>query len=73
MARSRREDSMGVERQQGTWYQLSLFEGRGDCVRHGASGEGGTGSAACEESQAFTASERERALASDQRYAVLKP
>ena len=56
---------MGVERQQGTWYQLSLFEGRGDCVRHGASGEGGTGSAACEESQAFAASERERALASD--------
>jgi len=56
---------MGVERQQGTWYQLSLFEGREGCVRHGASGEGGTGSAACEESQALTASERERALASN--------
>jgi len=55
---------MGVEQQQGTWYQLSLFEGREDGVRHGAGGEGGTGSAACEEPQALTASERKRALTS---------
>lgn len=34
-------------------------------VRHGAGGEGGTGPVACEESQASTASERERALTSD--------
>lgn len=56
---------MSVERQQGTWYQLSLFEGREGQVRHGASGEGGTGPAAHEEPQAFTASERERALTCD--------
>lgn len=56
---------MSVERQEGTWYQLSLFEGREDEVRHGAGGEGGTGSAAYEERQAFTASERERALTHD--------
>ena len=56
---------MDVERQQGTWYQLSLFEGREDEVRHGASGEGGTGPAAPEERQAYTASERERALTCD--------
>ena len=31
-------------------------------MRHGASGEGGTGSAACEEWQAATALNRERAL-----------
>ena len=41
---------MGVERQQGTWYQPSLFEGLED-VRHDASGEGGTGTAAGEEQQ----------------------
>ena len=56
---------MSVERQQDTWYQLSLFEGREDEVCHGAGGEGGTGAAAYEESQAVTASERERALTRD--------
>ena len=56
---------MDVERQQGTWYQLSLFEDREDEVRHGANGEGGTGPAAYEERQAFTALERERALTRD--------
>jgi RNA-directed DNA polymerase len=55
---------MGAERQQGTWYQLSLFEGMKDDVRHGAGGEGGTGSAAYEEPQTPTALERERALTS---------
>jgi len=53
---------MDAEQQQGTWTQLSLFEVGGGSVRPGASGEGGTGSAACEERQASTASNRERAL-----------
>ena len=56
---------MSVERQEGTWYQLSLLEWREGQVRHGASSEGGTGTAAHEESQAVTASEQERALTSD--------
>ncbi len=34
---------MGVERQQGMAYQLSLFEGEEGAVRPGAGGEGGTG------------------------------
>ena len=34
---------MGVERQQGRSYQLSMFEGEKGAVRHGAGGEGGTG------------------------------
>ena len=53
---------MGVERQQSRAYQLSLFEGEEGVVRHGVPGEGGTGTAACEEQQRPTASERERAL-----------
>jgi len=53
---------MDVERQQGTWTQMSLFEWEGGSVRRGASGEGGTGPAACEEWQASTALTRERAL-----------
>ncbi len=65
VAGSSREDSMSVERQEGTWYQLSLLEWREGQVRHGAGGEGGTGTAAREESQAVTASERERALTGD--------
>jgi len=56
---------MGVEQQQGTWYQPSLFVEAEDDVRHGISGEGGTGPAVSEERQAPTASERERALTSD--------
>jgi RNA-directed DNA polymerase len=53
---------MDVEQQQGTWTQLRLFEvGEGN-VRPGVSGEGGTGTAAFEEWQASTASNRERAL-----------
>ena len=58
---------MSVERQQGKWYQLRLFEGKEDQVRHGAGGEGGTGPAAPEEWQALTALERERALTRDLR------
>jgi len=56
---------MDVEQQQGTWTQLSLFEVEVDSVRHGASGEGGTGSAVHEEWQASTAWNRERALTGD--------
>ena len=56
---------MDVEQQQGTWSQLSLFEVEVDSVRHGASGEGGTGSGAHEERQASTALNRERALTGD--------
>ncbi len=33
------EDSMGVERQQGTAYQLSLVEWRKETVRHGVRAE----------------------------------
>ena len=43
---------MGVERQQGRAYQLSLFEGEEEAVRHGAGGEGGTGTGAYEEQRA---------------------
>ncbi len=50
---------MGVERQQGRAYQLSLFEGEEGAVRSGA---GGTGTAAHEEQQIPTASERSRTL-----------
>ena len=53
---------MDVEQQQGTWTQLSLFEVEEGSVRHDASGEGGTGSAAFEERQASTALTRRRAL-----------
>jgi len=56
---------MGVEQQQGTWYQPSLFVEAEDDVRHGTSGEGGTRPAVSEEQQTPTASERERALTSD--------
>jgi RNA-directed DNA polymerase len=54
---------MDVEQQEGTWTQLSLFEAGMGSVRHGGSGEGGTGPATHEERQASTAPNRERALA----------
>ena len=66
-----REDSMSVEQQEGTWHQMSLLEAKEGQVRHGASGEGGTGPAAREEWQAPTLLERERALTGDLRYAML--
>lgn len=53
---------MGVERQQGAGYQLSLLKWGQETVRHVDSGEGGTGTGACEEQQASTVSERKRAL-----------
>jgi len=56
---------MGAEQQEGRWYQPSLLAEGLDNVRHGTSGEGGTGAAVHEEQQTPTASERERALASD--------
>ncbi len=54
---------MGAERQQGRFYQRSLFEEEPEDRRHGAGGEGGTGPAAHEEPQTSTASKRKRALA----------
>jgi RNA-directed DNA polymerase len=54
---------MGVERPQGRAYQLSLgFPDTDEPLRPGVSGTGGTQSAACEEPQAFTASDPARAL-----------
>jgi len=54
---------MSVEQQQGTAYQLDLFdEALAKAVRHGASGDGGTETAACAEPQALTAGEQQRAL-----------
>ncbi len=69
---------MGVERQQGTVYQLSVPEWGEETVRPGVPGEGGTGTGASEEQQAPTAFERKRALpetwlvALTARYARLK-
>ena len=54
---------MGVKRRQGTLDQLDLFEeARKAGVRHGATGDGGTGSGACAEPQASTAWARQRTL-----------
>jgi RNA-directed DNA polymerase len=55
---------MAREHQEGTWTQLKLLEVERGSVRHGVSGEGGTGTATREEGQAATASNRERALTS---------
>ena len=52
---------MGVEQQQGTYYQPSLFDDAED-VRHDGPGKGGTGARAIEERQAPTASDPARAL-----------
>jgi RNA-directed DNA polymerase len=56
---------MGVEQQQGTDDQLSLFAGAAAFERSFAGGEGGNGTAAAGERQATTASEGNRALATD--------
>jgi RNA-directed DNA polymerase len=56
---------MGVEQQQGTQDQLSLFAGEVACVRSFAGGKAGSRSAAAGERQAPTASEGNRALATD--------
>ncbi len=56
---------MGAERQQGWFYQRFLFEEEPEDRRPGAGGEGGTGPAACEASQATTASGPARALTVD--------
>lgn len=53
---------MGMKRQQGSTDQLDLFdEARQASLRHGATGDGGTGTGAFEEPQASTAWERQRA------------
>ena len=56
---------MGVEQQQGTAYQLSLFGGEVEVVRSFAGGEAGSGSAAAGEQQAPAALDGNRALATD--------
>ncbi len=53
---------MGAERQQGRFYQRSLFEEEPEDRCPGAGGEGGTGPAAREEPQMSTALKRKRAL-----------
>ncbi len=53
---------MDAERQSGRYYQRLLFEPSAEHLRHDASGEGGTGPAAREELQAFTAFDQARAL-----------
>ena len=56
---------MKVEQQQvGMYRQLDLFE-QLISQGHGATGKGGTGTGACEERQAFTASNEGRALAQE--------
>jgi RNA-directed DNA polymerase len=57
---------MSVERQQGRAYQSDLFdEALLKALRHGATGDGGTGPGACAERQALAAMDRQRALTQD--------
>jgi len=67
-------DSMGVKRQQGeSDRQLSLFDDEPMALpRHGASGEGGTGTSAREESRSPTVSDPARALTQIRGVATLK-
>ncbi len=59
-------NSMSAERQQGRDDQRDLFdEALLKALRHGAPGDGGTGAGACEERQALTAWEQQRALTQD--------
>jgi hypothetical protein len=54
---------MGVKRRQGSNDQKDLFdEDLKAQLRHGATGDGGTGTGAVEEPQAATAWEQQRAL-----------
>lgn len=55
---------MDVERQEGIWYQKDFLE-KLDDMRQAPGGDGRTETAGSEEPQATTASDRERALASD--------
>jgi RNA-directed DNA polymerase len=63
---------MGVERQQGMGDQLYLWEELAP-MRPGVSGKGGTRASACEERQASTASDQDRALASNLMEMVCEP
>ncbi len=57
---------MSVERRQGGADQMDLFdEALKEALRHGGPGDGGTGAGAQVEPQAFTASDRQRALTQD--------
>jgi RNA-directed DNA polymerase len=54
---------MGAERQQGRAYQGDLFdEAQLKTLRHGVTGDGGTGAGACAERQALAALAQQRAL-----------
>jgi len=53
---------MGTERPQGKSYQRFLFPELEEDLRHGTTGEGGTGPGVREESQLSTASDPTRAL-----------
>ena len=64
---------MGIERRQGTVYQLSLLEWGEEAVRPGVPGEGGTGTGANEDQQGPTASERKRALPEALMEEVIEP
>ena len=64
---------MGVKRQQGSGGQKDIFdEALQASLRHGATGDGGTGAGARGEPQAFTAWERQRAL-TQHLHAALQP
>ena len=64
---------MGVKRQQGTLDQLDLFEARRAGARHGATGDGGTGTGACAEPQASAVWEQQRALTTALMEEVVSP
>ena len=56
------KDSMGVQRQQGGFYQRLLFQEPVENLRPGVGGDGGTGTATTEEPQASAAFDQARAL-----------
>ena len=55
-------DSMDAKRQQGNYYQPSLFGDGTEELRPGSTGDGGTEAGGCEESQASAALDQARAL-----------
>ncbi len=65
--------SMNVVRQQGITKQLSLFEQVGSVIRPADFGEAGSGSETKEEQQAFTATDRQRALTQNLMERVVHP
>jgi hypothetical protein len=65
--------SMNVVRQQGITKQLSLFQQVGSVIRPVDFGEAGSGSETKEEQQAFTATDRQRALTQNLMERVVHP